>query len=283
MYGITKKTLGGMNLKRVILGILIGILLTSTAVAFGADKPIKIILDGREISSDVPPQIINGRTFVPIRVVSEALGVDVKWDNEARSVILTSPENMPDFSIVSYNKVDTDYGYTILGEVKNRSKKTFSNAELKADVLDPSGNVVETLTSTLPPGVTPGETAYFRLRSFSGKGQQFYTANFSFSTSNECSVTPTDVIFNDVRFSRDTNMYNDFTYVTGEVERTEKDYTRKYNNPVVQIAFFDNNGKMVNYGERNLDDYGLKRYKDFKITMDKGPEHASYKLKCFSD
>lgn len=170
-----------------------------------------------------------------------------------------------------------------MGEVKNQSKKIFSNAAIKAEILDSHGNVVETLSSTLPPGVTPGETAYFKLRSFSGKGNLFYSANFSFSSSDECSVTPTDVVFNNVRFSRDSNMLNDFTYVTGEVERTDKDYTRKYNHPMIQIALFDKNGKMINYGEKNLEDYEMSKYNDFKITVEKGPEHSSYKIKCFSD
>ncbi|OPX89633.1 MAG: hypothetical protein A4E53_01448 [Pelotomaculum sp. PtaB.Bin104] len=272
-----------MILKKILIGIVIGVILTTSAMAFGDEKPIKIILDGKEINSDVPPQIINSRTFVPIRVISEALGVDVKWDSETRSVILTSPENLPFFSVVSYNKVDTEYGYAVLGEVKNQSTKTFSKVEVKAEVLDSGGNVVETLSTQLPPGVTPGDTVYFRLRSFSGKGNLFYSINFNFITSNECSVTPTDVVFSNVRFTRDPNIYNDFIYVTGEIERTDKDLTREYKDPMVQIALFDQDGKMINYGEKSLRDYGLCKYGEFKITLDKGPEYSKYKLKCFSD
>ena len=270
-------------MRKFLLGVVIGIFFTAVAAAFGAENQIKIILDGREIYSDVPPQIINDRTFVPIRVISEALGVDVQWDSVRRAVILTSPENLPEFKVVSYNRVDTDYGYAILGEVKNQSKKTFSRVKLKAEVLDSGGNVVEKLSTTLPPGVTPGETAYFKLSSQSGKGYLLDTVNFSFSTSDECSVTPTDVVFNDVRFSRDPNIYNDFTYVNGEIERKDNDLKRDYKHPVVQIALFDENGRMVNYGERELEDFERSKYGEFKITLEKGPKHSSYKLKCFSD
>lgn len=276
-------------MRKFFFGIILGILLTMVTVAFGAEKPIKILLDGREINSEVPPQIINDRTFVPIRVISEALGVNVKWDSAARAVILTSHQNMPVFSVVSYEKIDDEYGYTVLGEVKNESQKTFSKAEIKAEVFDAGGNSIEKLTSTLPPGITPGATAYFKLRTVSGKGNLFNSINFSFTTSDECSVTPTDVVFNNVRLSKDTSYYSDFTYVSGEVERTDKDFTREYKHPMVQIALFDKSGKMINYGETPvggdtpLDDYKLHRLHDFKITLDKGPAHSSYKLKCFSD
>ena len=44
------------------------------------------------IALDVPPMIIDGRTLVPVRAVSEALGVDVEWDESTNTVILTCDE-----------------------------------------------------------------------------------------------------------------------------------------------------------------------------------------------
>ncbi|PKM42081.1 MAG: copper amine oxidase [Firmicutes bacterium HGW-Firmicutes-8] len=38
-------------------------------------------INGERITLDVPPQIKNGRTLVPLRFVSEALGAEVKWNN----------------------------------------------------------------------------------------------------------------------------------------------------------------------------------------------------------
>jgi hypothetical protein len=270
-------------MRKFLLGVVIGIFLTAATAALSAENQIKIILDGRDIYSDVPPQIINDRTFVPIRVISEALGLDVQWDSARRAVILTSPENLPAFKVVSYNSVDTEYGYAIFGEVKNQSQKIFSTVKLKADVLDSSGNVVEILSTNLPPGVTPGETAYFKLSSQSGKRYLLDEVNFSFSTSDECSVTPTDIVFNEVGFSRDPNIYNDFTYVSGEIERKDNDLKRDYKHPLVQIALFNENGSMVNYGEKVLKDFERSKYGEFNIILEKGPKHSSYKLKCFSD
>lgn len=42
--------------------------------------------------SDIAPQIIKDRTYVPIRLVSNALGVGVNWDNNERSVYVDSSE-----------------------------------------------------------------------------------------------------------------------------------------------------------------------------------------------
>jgi hypothetical protein len=55
---------------------------------------------------DVPPRIIDDRTFVPIRLVSNALGVYVEWDNEHRTVYVDSTreadvESFYDISITS--------------------------------------------------------------------------------------------------------------------------------------------------------------------------------------
>ena len=44
----------------------------------------------KEIQIDVPPQIINGRTLVPVRAVSESLNMNVGWDDSTKTVIITS-------------------------------------------------------------------------------------------------------------------------------------------------------------------------------------------------
>lgn len=41
---------------------------------------------------DVPPQIIEDRTFVPLRLVSNALGVGIEWEDASRTVYIDSTE-----------------------------------------------------------------------------------------------------------------------------------------------------------------------------------------------
>jgi len=85
--------LNTQKIKYLISGVIIGSLLTS-AVAF-ADLPIKLIVNGKQIQSDVPPQIINGRVLTPARPLAEALGAKVTWDSASNSVIVTSNAGQP--------------------------------------------------------------------------------------------------------------------------------------------------------------------------------------------
>jgi len=41
------------------------------------------------INFDVPPQIVDNRTLVPLRAVSETLGANVEWDGDTQTVIIT--------------------------------------------------------------------------------------------------------------------------------------------------------------------------------------------------
>lgn len=70
----------------LVIGVVVLVVaLTTTAFAAG---PIKLVVNGREIKPDVPPQLLNNRTMVPIKWVAEALGAEVKWEAETRSVVI---------------------------------------------------------------------------------------------------------------------------------------------------------------------------------------------------
>lgn len=43
----------------------------------------------KTIALDVPAQIVDGRTLIPLRAVSEALGKDVAWNGAARTATIT--------------------------------------------------------------------------------------------------------------------------------------------------------------------------------------------------
>lgn len=47
-----------------------------------------VLVNGVERAIDAPPQAVSGRTFVPLRVVTENLGFELKWDNAAKQVTL---------------------------------------------------------------------------------------------------------------------------------------------------------------------------------------------------
>jgi hypothetical protein len=63
---------------------------TTVGITIG-DTKVSINDDG-EVESDVPAQIINSRTMVPLRVLSESIGATVDWDNATRTVTVTTPQ-----------------------------------------------------------------------------------------------------------------------------------------------------------------------------------------------
>jgi len=54
-----------------------------------AEQPIRVYIDGVPLSMDVPPQLVEGRTLVPLRAIFEALGAEVDWNPETQTVIGT--------------------------------------------------------------------------------------------------------------------------------------------------------------------------------------------------
>lgn len=53
------------------------------------DKSIDVYVGGKHMTFDNAPFIVNGRAYVPIRAVSQALKADVNWDNDTKIVTIT--------------------------------------------------------------------------------------------------------------------------------------------------------------------------------------------------
>ena len=62
-------------------------------VAMQIGNPV-ITVDGRSITLDVAPVIVDSRTLVPARAVAESFNVDVYWDGDTQTVILLSPSDI---------------------------------------------------------------------------------------------------------------------------------------------------------------------------------------------
>lgn len=50
---------------------------------------LSVTIDGKKVSFDQPPIIVNDRTMVPLRAIFEALGASVEWDGTTRTVTST--------------------------------------------------------------------------------------------------------------------------------------------------------------------------------------------------
>lgn len=90
-----------MDYKRLSIILSVALFVTLCFTAFlaidaYAAKKITIIVDGKEIKfPDAQPQMIDGRIFVPIRFVSEALGATVERDAKTNTVYITSASAAP--------------------------------------------------------------------------------------------------------------------------------------------------------------------------------------------
>ncbi|MFJ7696954.1 stalk domain-containing protein [Lysinibacillus fusiformis] len=56
-------------------------------------------INGQTVTLDVPAQILRGRTMVPVRFVSEALGQDVDWNSRNQTVTIKSDDTPSNISI----------------------------------------------------------------------------------------------------------------------------------------------------------------------------------------
>jgi hypothetical protein len=61
-----------------------------TTVGIKIDDTKVTLGDGSEIESDVPAQIINSRTMVPLRILSESIGAKVDWDGDTKTITVTT-------------------------------------------------------------------------------------------------------------------------------------------------------------------------------------------------
>lgn len=56
-------------------------------------RDVKVYIDGKELDTEFPPYIVKGRTFVPIREITESLGAEVLWDGKTSSVDISLADN----------------------------------------------------------------------------------------------------------------------------------------------------------------------------------------------
>ena len=70
-------------MKKIICLVLSLVMILSSVSVFAADE-IKIVIDGKNLSMDQSPIIVDGRTLVPLRAIFEAVGALVEWDDATK-------------------------------------------------------------------------------------------------------------------------------------------------------------------------------------------------------
>lgn len=175
-------------MKKFILGLVMGFILCIgisfaddlvSYVAYKANFPIKV--NGRDFVSDNPAVAIDGRTYLPLRAMGNALNVKVDWNSEKHQVEVGNVENKPEFEF-SNIVVKENHGYTtVQGEVKNNSisEKTMT---FKVTFYDKNNKLMGTANGVVN-SIKSGEVKTFEAMSgetFAGYGSYKVQVDTSF-------------------------------------------------------------------------------------------------------
>jgi outer membrane protein TolC len=76
---------------------------TSSSAAVSTHSAVSVTIDGKVQNYDPAPEIVNGRTIVPLRGVFEALGATVNWDPTTQNVTATKGSTNVQLTIGSYS------------------------------------------------------------------------------------------------------------------------------------------------------------------------------------
>ncbi|MBA9088249.1 ABC-type Fe3+-hydroxamate transport system substrate-binding protein [Fontibacillus solani] len=79
--------------KMSLMTIIMAVFLAVIPITASAASKVKVTIDGKAVSFDVSPQVINGRTMVPYKAIAEKLGGKVKFDQSSKKATITKDTN----------------------------------------------------------------------------------------------------------------------------------------------------------------------------------------------
>lgn len=120
----------------LVLSVVMLMSLTVSAIAIEAeeDSTVSVTVDGEDVElkdangSELNPVMIDGSTYLPIRAIAEALGLDVDWEQSTREVQLTSNTGTAASGNPTTDIVDEPMVHQLLhltgGSVRNATRNT---------------------------------------------------------------------------------------------------------------------------------------------------------------
>jgi len=79
-----------------ILGLILSLAILAgfPVITAYAESEITVTINGKEQSFEVPPQLINERTMVPMRAIFEAMGARVQWEESTQTITATAGDRV---------------------------------------------------------------------------------------------------------------------------------------------------------------------------------------------
>lgn len=139
------------KMKVLLVFTLVVSMLFGMGIAANAATNVKIVLDGKTLTSDQEPRFENNFTLVPIRVISEALGGEVGYNSAAKKVTITTSDHM--IELAQDSKSATVDGKTVSMDVpmRNFGGRTFVPARFISENI---GAQVEYLSASKTVSIT---------------------------------------------------------------------------------------------------------------------------------
>lgn len=249
---------------------------------------IKITLNGNTITpkdangNAVEPFIIDGTTYLPVRAVAEALGLDVQWDGETKTVKLGEKSSNATESTTpaygnteSYKISDTHFEYftNSIGNIEYRGIVEITNTgntdlylkDCVFDLEDNNGHLLQSdsFISNCPDVIKPGEKGYF----YNGLGSLYINDDVSLENGIKFSpqVTVVKATGTTSNYETSDTELRQGTFgptVTGRVKNsTNEDNKMLY----VCVVYFDKNGKAIGITGTTITDFSAGKTSSFEI------------------
>ena len=149
------------------------LLLGGVSAVYGGEKSISLQINGSEISAEVPPTVIDGRTMVPVRAIFEAVGANIDFDAETKTITARNGDTTVNMTVganavtVNNKEVQLDapavivnvrtlaparfvaetFGYTVQWDAENKIVK-INGKESSTETTTETTTVTTTETST---------------------------------------------------------------------------------------------------------------------------------------
>ena len=117
-----------MKLRRIIASLACLLVLAGNCLA------IDLVIDGEKLELDVPPQLVEQRTLVPLRAIFEKLGATVEWDQATQTATATKGTDVVQITIDSTTAYVNGEAKELLGDIRERAGLPRENAATKAEL-----------------------------------------------------------------------------------------------------------------------------------------------------